>query len=189
MRMILGITLALFTTTIWAADRPELPEIGYPLAEVKHGELRSQFKDKRRGHIHQAIDLMRPRGTPVLAVTGGTIRKLARSKTGGISIYLFDETGEYSFFYCHLDHYAKNLHEGQEVQKGEVIGYVGYTGNASRAAPHLHFAVSLTGPQRKWWGEVALDPYPLLLDAAPQETVVEENEASARAGAASIKFR
>jgi murein DD-endopeptidase MepM/ murein hydrolase activator NlpD len=178
MQIFLGIALVTFTTILGAADRPEPPAIVYPLGEVKPGELRSQFKDKRRGHIHQAIDLMRPRGTPIVAVTDGTIRKLARSKTGGISIYLFDETEEYSFFYCHLDHYVKNLHEGQKVQKGEVIGYVGYTGNASRAAPHLHFAVSLTGPQRKWWGETAIDPYPLLLEAAPPETVVGENEAS-----------
>ena len=150
-----------------AEKRPELAEIGYPLAEVKPRELRSQFNDRRRGHTHHAIDLMRKRGTPVMAVTDGVIRKLYRSRTGGISIYMFDGSEEYCFFYGHLDHYARNLHEGQEVRKGEVIGYVGYTGNASRSAPHLHFAVSLTGPRRLWSGGVPIDPYPMLLAAAP----------------------
>jgi murein DD-endopeptidase MepM/ murein hydrolase activator NlpD len=150
-----------------AAERPALPDIGYPLAEVKPGELRSMFKDRRTGHRHEAIDLMRPRGTEIMAVTDGVIRKLFRSRTGGISIYLFDGTEEFCFFYAHLDHYAKGLHEGQEVRKGEIIGYVGYTGNAPRNAPHLHFAVSLTGPERRWSGGVAIDPYPMLLTAVP----------------------
>ena len=90
-----------------------------------------------------------------MAVTDGEIHKLYRSKTGGISVYLFDASQEYCFFYAHLDHYAEGLHEGQEVHKGDVIAYVGYTGNASRNAPHLHFAVSLTGAQHKWSGGVA----------------------------------
>ena len=145
---------------------PDAPQIGYPLAEVKPNELHSEFNDHRRGHRHHAIDLMRPRGTPVMAVTDGQIRKLYRSKTGGISVYLFDASEEYCFFYAHLDHYAEGLHEGQEVHKGDVIAYVGHTGNAPRNAPHLHFAVSLTGAQRKWSGGVALDPYSMLLVAA-----------------------
>jgi murein DD-endopeptidase MepM/ murein hydrolase activator NlpD len=145
---------------------PDAPQIGYPLAEVKPNELHSEFNDHRRGHRHHANDLMRPRGTPVMAVTDGQIRKLYRSKTGGISVYLFDVSEEYCFFYAHLDHYAEGLHEGQEVHKGDVIAYVGHTGNAPRNAPHLHFAVSLTGAQRKWSGGVALDPYSMLVIAA-----------------------
>jgi murein DD-endopeptidase MepM/ murein hydrolase activator NlpD len=165
-----------------AAKRPELPELVYPLAEVKAKELRSQFNDRRRGHRHNAIDLMRPRGTPVMAVTDGAIRKLYRSKTGGISVYLFDESGEYCFFYGHLDHYVKNLHEGQEVHRGDIIAYVGYTGNAKRSAPHLHFAVSLTGPERRWSGGVAIDPYPMLLAAVPAPGVKEGDAVVAGTG-------
>jgi murein DD-endopeptidase MepM/ murein hydrolase activator NlpD len=165
---------------------PDAPQIGYPLAEVKPIELqRSEFNAPRRGHRHHAIDLMRPRGTPVMAVTDGQIRKLYRSKTGGISVYLFDASEEYCFFYAHLDHYAEGLHEGQEVHKGDVIAYVGYTGNAKRNAPHLHFAVSLTGAQRKWSGGIALDPYPMLVIAAatPQpDTRDSEVVASVPAG-------
>jgi len=148
------------------ADFPELEPIGYPLAEVKPGELHSEFNDHRRGHRHHAIDLMRPRGTPVLAVTDGTIRKLYRSKTGGISVYLFDKSEKYVFFYAHLNSYKDGLREGQEVHKGDLIAYVGHTGNAPRNAPHLHFAVALTGPQLKWSGGIALDPCPMLVVAA-----------------------
>ncbi len=146
---------------------PPLPDFASPLAEVRAKDLHSEFNDHRRGHRHHAIDLMSPRGTPVMAVTDGVINKLYRSKTGGISVYLFDTSQEFCFFYGHLDHYAEGLHEGQEVHKGEVIAYVGYTGNAKRNAPHLHFAVSLTGPQRKWSGGTPFDPYPMLVTAAP----------------------
>lgn len=181
MRIALGILLLVLPALSGAAKRPTLPELGYPLAEVKTKELHSQFADKRRGHRHNAIDLMRKRGTPVMAVTDGVIRKLYRSKSGGISIYMFDGSQEYCFFYAHLDHYAKGLHEGQEVQKGEVIGYVGSTGNARRSAPHLHFAVSLTGPKRLWSGGIPIDPYPMLLAAASQTTVTGPTEAVADA--------
>jgi murein DD-endopeptidase MepM/ murein hydrolase activator NlpD len=179
MRIALGALLLTLTISLGAAKRPELPDIGYPLADVKPRELHSQFNDRRSGHRHQAIDLMRRRGTPVMSVTDGVIRKLYRSRAGGISIYLFDGSEEYCFFYGHLDRYAKNLHEGQRVRKGEVIGYVGYTGNAKRTAPHLHFAVSLTGPARRWSGGVAIDPYPILLAATPPPAGVGESGTTA----------
>lgn len=161
MRFALGFLLLRMLS--FAATVPPAPDMGFPLADVKARELRSQFLDKRSGHVHHAIDLMRRRGTPVLAVTDGVIRKLYRSRAGGISIYLFDGSQEYCFFYGHLDHYAKGLREGQEVHRGDVIGFVGSTGNAKRSSPHLHFAVSLTGPLKKWSGGVPLDPYPMLL--------------------------
>lgn len=174
MRIALGATLLILPLLLGDTNPPKLPEIGYPLSELKPQELRSQFNDRRAGHRHQAIDLLRPRGTPVMAVTDGVIRKLFRSRTGGISVYLFDGSQEYCFFYGHLDHYAKNLHESQEVRKGEVIGYVGRTGNAS--TPHLHFAVSLTGPDRRWSGGVPIDPYPILLAAAASSPDVGETD-------------
>jgi murein DD-endopeptidase MepM/ murein hydrolase activator NlpD len=121
---------------------------------------------------------MRPRGTQILAVTDGVIRKMYRSKSGGISVYLFDQSEEYCFFYAHLDHYAKGLLEGQEVHKGDVLGYVGSTGNAKRSSPHLHFGVSLTGPERRWSGGYAIDPYPVLLTATPPRPASGESETS-----------
>ena len=156
--------LFLLLSLAGAAFCQALPDIGYPLAEVRPGELHSQFRDKRRGHIHHASDLPRPRGTPILAVTDGTIRKLIRTRTGGISIYLFDNTEEYCYFYAHISRYAKGLREGQEVHRGDVIAYVGSTGNAR--APHLHFAVSLVPPDKRFWGGKSIDPYLMLLAAS-----------------------
>lgn len=158
--------LFLLLSLAGAALCQALPDIGYPLAEVRPGELRKQFRDKRRGHIHQANDLMRPRGTPILAVADGTVRKLIRTRTGGISIFQFDAAEEYCYFFAHIDHYAKGLREGQQVHRGDVIAYVGSTGNALRSAPHLHFAVSLVLPDKRFWGGKVIDPYPLLLSAS-----------------------
>jgi murein DD-endopeptidase MepM/ murein hydrolase activator NlpD len=180
--MRIALSFLAFQLVASAAAPPPLPEIGYPLRDIGTRELRSQFNDKRRGHIHHAIDLMRRRGTPILAVADGTVRKLCRSRSGGISAYLFDASEQYCFFYGHLDHYAKGLHEGREVHRGDVIGYVGSTGNAKRSAPHLHFAVSRTGPERKWFGGVPIDPFPILL-ATTQRKGGPVLDAAAIAGA------
>lgn len=178
MRFLLGVFLLALAGPAWCQVTPE---IGYPLEDVRPRELRSQFKDKRRGHIHHASDLMRPRGTPILAVTDGYIKKLSRSRTGGISIHLFDEAEEYNYFYAHIDHYAKGLREGQHVKRGDVIAYVGSTGNARRRSPHLHFAVSRVPEDKRYWGGEPMDPYPLLVAASsaakPAEDVAGEEVA------------
>ena len=108
---------------------------------------------------------MRPKGTPVLAAVSGTVRKLFLSKPGGNTIYQFDETGVYCYYYAHLDRYLEGLHEGMHVQRGEVIGFVGSTGNADPRAPHLHFAIFELGPEKVWWKGKAVNPYPGLAEA------------------------
>ena len=106
------------------------------------------------------------KGTPIHAVVAGTIRKLFFSKPGGNTIYEFDEAGVYCYYYAHLDGYAKGTHdEGMRVERGEVIGFVGSTGNAEPAAPHLHFAIFELGPEKQWWQGRAMNPYPALLAA------------------------
>ena len=117
------------------------------------------------GRIHEAIDLMAPTGTPVLAVADGTVEKLFDSNQGGLTLYQFEPGGRYAYYYAHLDRYAAGLAEGKALRQGEVIGYVGSTGNADVAAPHLHFAVYVLGPERAWFKGTAINPYPLL--AAP----------------------
>jgi murein DD-endopeptidase MepM/ murein hydrolase activator NlpD len=107
---------------------------------------------------------MAPRGTPVRAVADGVIAKLLENKAGGNTIYEFDAGGSYTYYYAHLDHYAEGLAEGAKVRQGEIIAYVGSTGNASPDAPHLHFGVSLAGPEHKWSGGTPIDPYSLLLE-------------------------
>ncbi len=136
-----------------------------PIRGLALANLRNMFEEIHNGHRHEAIDILEPRGTPVLAVTSGTIRKLFLSKPGGNTIYEFDEMGAYCYYYAHLDGYAKNLREGMRVERGDIIGFVGSTGNADPRTPHLHFAISELGPERLWWQGKAVDPYPALVAA------------------------
>jgi murein DD-endopeptidase MepM/ murein hydrolase activator NlpD len=106
---------------------------------------------------------MEPRGTPVHAVVDGAIAKLFLSKPGGNTIYLFDEAGDFCYYYAHLDRYAPSLREGMHVSRGQVIAFVGSTGNASPEAPHLHFTIFQLGPEKRWWKGTPINPYPVLL--------------------------
>jgi murein DD-endopeptidase MepM/ murein hydrolase activator NlpD len=140
-------------------------EMTPPIRGLALANLRDTFEEVHDGHKHEAIDIMEPRGTPVRAVVYGTIRKLFLSKPGGNAIYQFDETGVYCYYYAHLDGYVEGLHEGMRVKSGDVIGFVGSTGNADSRAPHLHFAIFELGPERLWWQGKAVDPYPGLVAA------------------------
>lgn len=93
----------------------------------------------------------------------GTITKLFLSKPGGNTIYLFDEAGDFCYYYAHLDRYAPNLREGIHVSRGQVIAFVGSSGNASPEAPHLHFTIFQLGPEKRWWKGTPINPYPVLL--------------------------
>jgi murein DD-endopeptidase MepM/ murein hydrolase activator NlpD len=103
--------------------------------------------------------MMAARNTPIHAVDHGTIAKLFVSNAGGLTIYQFDQSGRFCYYYAHLERYAFGLEEGQRVLRGEVIGYVGTSGNAPLGAPHLHLAISVLGPDRSWWQGNPLDPY------------------------------
>ena len=134
-----------------------------PVRGVLPGQLSDTFTQSRGSdRRHDAIDILAPRGTPVLAVADGRIEKLFLSKPGGRTIYQFDPEGRVAYYYAHLDAYAPQLSEGQRVKRGQVIGYVGSTGNADPQAPHLHFAIFLLGPQKRWWEGTPVNPYPLL---------------------------
>ena len=134
-----------------------------PIASIKVSQLSDTFNDARSGgRVHDAIDIMAPKGTPVIAVTDGKLVKLFNSKQGGLTIYQFDPTETHAYYYAHLDSYAAGIKEGDSLMRGDVIGYVGSTGNASPDAPHLHFAVFVLGPEKKWWQGTAINPYPLL---------------------------
>ena len=124
--------------------------------------VKGSFYEARAGHRHEAVDILAPRNTPVRAVQAGTIAKLFFSRQGGITLYQFDPSGRLCYYYAHLQRYADNLHEGDAVAQGQVLGYVGTTGNAPPNTPHLHFAVFEVGDDRRWWKGKAIDPYPLL---------------------------
>ena len=134
-----------------------------PVQGVAAAKLVDTFTQSRgAGRLHDAIDIMAARGTPVLAVADGRVAKLFDSKPGGLTVYQFDTQEKLAYYYAHLDRYAPGLVEGRVLKRGEVLGYVGSTGNASPDAPHLHFAVFVLGPEKKWWQGTAVNPYPLL---------------------------
>ena len=138
-------------------------ELEMPVAGMSRDELRDTFSDARGSdRAHEAIDIMAPRGTPVVAAQDGTIAKLFTSEAGGLTIYQFDASGTFCYYYAHLDGYAPGLREGQTVKRGEFLGHVGSTGNASADAPHLHFAVFRLTPERQWWKGEPINPYPIL---------------------------
>ncbi|HUF48159.1 MAG TPA: M23 family metallopeptidase [Vicinamibacterales bacterium] len=131
-----------------------------PVLGAQREALHQTF-DQARGSSrkHDAIDMLAPRGTPVVAVEDGTIAKLFFSDAGGITVYLFDPTEAYCYYYAHLDRYAAGLEEGARVRRGEVLGYVGVTGNAPKDTPHLHFAIFKLTETRQWWKGTPIDPF------------------------------
>jgi murein DD-endopeptidase MepM/ murein hydrolase activator NlpD len=130
--------------------------------DVDRNDLRDTFGDARgSSRAHEALDILAPRHTPVHAVEDGRIQKLFTSEAGGLTIYEFDPTETFTYYYAHLDRYADGLREGQTVKRGDVIGYVGSTGNASPDAPHLHFAIFRLTPERQWWKGEPINPYPV----------------------------
>lgn len=139
-----------------------------PVQGVTAAQLQDTFTDARsEGRVHDAIDILAPAGTPVLAVADGTVEKLFTSERGGLTLYQFEPSGRYSYYYAHLARYADGLAEKQAITRGQVIGYVGSTGNANADAPHLHFEIHRLGPEKQWWKGESLNPYPVLRGEQP----------------------
>ena len=136
-----------------------------PVQGVKASALTDTF-DQPRGNQrhHEALDIMAPKGTPVVAAADGKVVKLFTSKPGGLTVYQFDPSEKYAYYYAHLDRYADGLQEGMVLKRGDVLGYVGVTGNSDPNAPHLHFAVVELTPEKQWWKGTPLNPCPLLKD-------------------------
>lgn len=130
-----------------------------PIDGVPHTALQPGFDQVRGEGRHEAIDILAPRGTPVRAVEAGVIGKLFISERGGITVYQYDRSGRYCYYYAHLDRYADGLKEGAQVAAGEVVGYVGTSGNAPKNTPHLHFAIFRLSEPGRWWEGTAIDPY------------------------------
>jgi murein DD-endopeptidase MepM/ murein hydrolase activator NlpD len=145
---------------------PDLDELrrrrlSVPVEGIDRKTLRDSFAEGRTGHVHEAIDILAPRGTPVVAVEDGKIEKLFTSKQGGLTIYQFDPSRRYCYYYAHLDRYAAGLAQGQDVKRGQVIGYVGVSGNAPPKTPHLHFTIFKLAAEKRWWQGAPLNPFPL----------------------------
>ena len=164
-----------------AIPQSEQPEVGrvrvgvtppgaltVPVAGVKAADLVDTFTQARAGGArrHDAIDIMAPTGTPVVAAAPGVVEKIFYSDAGGKTLYVRTSDGTRIHYYAHLDQYAPSIAEGDRVRAGERLGTVGYSGNANPDAPHLHFEVMATTPDREWFEEnSALNPYPLLTGA------------------------
>jgi len=141
------------------AGRPAIPVAG-----IEEAALRSTYDEVRGGgsRRHEAMDILAPRGTPVVASVEGRVAKLFTSAAGGLTVYQFDVTERFCYYYAHLDSYAPNLTEGMTLTRGQVLGYVGTTGNAPPGTPHLHFAIFKLGTDKKWWEGEPLDPFLVL---------------------------
>ena len=145
-----------------STESPSLPLL-IPVVGIKASQLTDSYTDARSGgRIHNGIDITAPSGTKVIAADDGTVVKLFYSNQGGLTVYQFDPTGKFVYYYAHLDSYAPGLVEGKQLRSGDPIGLVGSSGNASDEAPHLHFEVSVLGPEKLWWKSTAINPYPLL---------------------------
>ena len=138
--------------------------LAMPVVGARTIDLRDSFEEARgASRHHEAIDILAPRGTPVVAVDEGKIAKLFTSKQGGLTVYQFDRDDTHAFYYAHLDRYANGLAEGGYLRKGDPIGSVGTSGNAPPDTPHLHFAIFELGPEKHWWEGKPVNPYPFLL--------------------------
>jgi peptidoglycan LD-endopeptidase LytH len=133
-----------------------------PVQGLRREQLRDSFSEGRAGHLHEAIDIMAARNTPVMAVEDGRLAKLFFSAQGGNTIYQFDPSETYAYYYAHLERYADGIREGDQLRRGQVIGYVGTSGNAPPQSPHLHFAIFRLTADKQWWKGTALDPYLVL---------------------------
>jgi peptidoglycan LD-endopeptidase LytH len=156
------------------ADPEELAALGavliVPVAGVERWELHDTFTQGRGDgeRAHEAIDILAPRGTPVLSATDGRLLRMFESEAGGLMVYATDASERFILLYGHLDGYASGLRDGMPLARGQVIGYVGTTGNAPPETPHLHFGILRGDPAVSWWGGVAVNPYPLLVAGGPE---------------------
>jgi murein DD-endopeptidase MepM/ murein hydrolase activator NlpD len=145
---------------------PELPGPGrllIPVSGVGPEDLVDSYEQARtEGRRHDAIDIAAPRGTPVLAVAEGTVAALFLSERGGITVYHLAEDRRTIYYYAHLDRYAEGITDGARVRQGEVIGYVGDSGNSGAGNYHLHFEITTTADPEQYWGGVPRNPYPEL---------------------------
>lgn len=139
--------------------------LAVPVVGIKPDQLSDTFTQARAGGArrHDAIDIMAPTGRPVVSAAPGRVEKIFFSEGGGgNTVYVRSDDGRWEYYYAHLSAYAPGLHEGQRLLRGAPVGFVGSTGNANPAGPHLHFAINRMEPGEKWYQGTAINPYPLL---------------------------
>jgi murein DD-endopeptidase MepM/ murein hydrolase activator NlpD len=156
-------TVPLPSPAVPVVSEPSASGLLIPVQGVPASSLVDTYSQARgQGRRHDAIDIMAPRGTPVVAVADGVVMKLFQSERGGITLYELAPDRRTIYYYAHLDRYASGIAEGQTLRRGQLLGYVGNTGDAGPGNYHLHFEVSTTSDPRKYWGGTPQNPYPLL---------------------------
>jgi murein DD-endopeptidase MepM/ murein hydrolase activator NlpD len=171
------VAVALFGTACMGNSEPDGPRahayvapgasLAIPVRGIRPEQLRDTYEAPRSGgRVHNAIDIMAPEGTPVLAAVDGTIFRLRTGGLGGVTVYQLGNDRRTLYYYAHLQRYAAGLREGLPIVRGQVIAYVGDTGNAGRGNYHLHFSVSRLDDPRRWWQGENVNPYPMLAGVA-----------------------
>jgi peptidoglycan LD-endopeptidase LytH len=163
-----GVALAT-VAALPSADAATVGSLYFPVAGYDGKPLADSYEEARDGgdRRHNAIDILAPRGTPVLSVQDGRILRLSKSSKGGTTIYATDLEEQYVFYYAHLDRYHTNIYAGKPLLRGDTLGYVGTTGNAPENTPHLHFQMMRMPADRKYWNGEPINPYPFLRPLAP----------------------
>lgn len=149
-------TISLTPEAALAAKSLIIPVQGVDASRVKD----SYTAGRGGGRTHDAVDIMAPRGTPVIAADGGTILRMRQNEAGGITIYQLDPEERFIYYYAHLDRYEDGVVEGMKIRQGDVLGFVGTTGNAPKNTPHLHFQVMLYRGKGQYWGGEPINPHP-----------------------------
>ena len=140
---------------------PRPSELLFPVPAVSPATMADSFLDRRGARVHHAVDILAPRHADVVAVADGTVARIMTSTAGGLSVYQRSADHKFIYYYAHLQAYAPGLVEGTSVQRGQVLGFVGTTGNAPPNTPHLHFAIARVETKDRWWGGAPIDPYPI----------------------------
>jgi peptidoglycan LD-endopeptidase LytH len=140
-----------------------------PVEGVDPSRVRDSYTAARGGRTHDAVDIMAPKGTPVIAADAGTILRLRQNDAGGITIYQLDPDERFIYYYAHLDRYETGLVEGKTIRQGDVLGFVGTTGNAPKDTPHLHFQVMIYRGRGQYWGGEPINPHPYMTKAGRRE--------------------
>jgi murein DD-endopeptidase MepM/ murein hydrolase activator NlpD len=135
-----------------------------PVAGVKAASVPDTFGERRGSRPHAALDILAPRGTPVLSVDAGRVVKRYTSDAGGLTLYVADPSGRFVYYYAHLDRYNPAVVEGGTLARGDTVGFVGTSGNAAPTVPHLHFAIARVADARQWWKGTPVNPHTLLTD-------------------------
>jgi murein DD-endopeptidase MepM/ murein hydrolase activator NlpD len=159
-----------------AADIAYLRErsILMPVAGASMSRVEDTFSEPRDGgRVHRAVDILAPRGTPVLSADNGRVLRMSTTGLGGIAVFTQDAQGRIVYYYAHMDRFHSALAEGHELSRGDTIGFVGTTGNAPKNTPHLHFQVMRMSPDGRFWDGEPINPYSLLIESEKARSALQ----------------